>query len=161
MSATLPRPIFGDKLIQATELNRRSGHILDMAMTQPVTITRKDEFFTLIRREDISSLVNQADQTRLIFELINAAFRILHGDSMDAGHAYGWLRAFDAEEIQELVQEVTATYRKAEFDPEYGQELQAVIHEWHESAIATLSDDLAEAWDSPADEIALIAHTNS
>lgn len=80
---------------------------------------------------------------------------MLHGGDIDTPHQFGWLRAFDTDEIQKLIKEVIATYRKAEFAAEYGEELQAVIHEWHESAIAIQSDDLADAWDSPVGEVSL------
>lgn len=155
MTTARPHSIFGDELIQAKELNRRPGQVLDKALSHPVTITRNNEFFTLIRREDISSLVNQADQTKEVFELTSAAFLLLHGGEIDTTHPFGWLHAFDTDEIQELVKEVTSAYRKAEFADEYREELQAVIHEWHESAIAIQSDDLTDAWDSPAGEIPL------
>lgn len=156
MNATRSHSIFGDELIQAKELNRRPGQVLDKALCHPVTITRNDEFFTLIRREDISILVKQSDQTKEVLELTCAAFLLLHGGDIDATHPFGWLQAFDADELQELVAEVISAYRKAEFAAEYREELRAVIHEWHESAIAIQSDDLAEAWKSPAEEVPLI-----
>ena len=155
MTTPMPCSIFSDELIQAKELNRRPGQALDKALSHPVTITRNNEFFTLIRREDIASLINQANQTKEVFELTNAAFLMLHGNDIDTTHPFGWLRAFDTDEIQALIKEVTAIYRKVEFAAEYGEELQAVIHEWHESAIAMQSDDLADAWDSPVGEVPL------
>ena len=155
MAIPTSRPIFSDELVKATDLNRTPGQILDKALSRPVTIARNDEFFTLMRRDEISDIVNGADHTKKALELINAAFLALQDDEIDSAHPFGWLRAFDAEEVQELVAEVMATYRKAECASEYWEELEAVIHEWHESAIAVLSKDLADAWHSPNDEIPL------
>lgn len=147
--------IFSDELIQAKELNRRPGQVLDKALTHPVTITRNDEFFTLMRRDEVSTLVTQADQTKEALELINAAFIMLQGNELDPLHLFSWLRAFDSEEIQELVSEVMAAYRMADFSAEHWEGLSAVIHEWHESALAIQSDAVAEAWSSPSNEIPL------
>lgn len=36
--------LFGDQLVTATELNRRVGAILNMAMEQPVTIIRNNQY---------------------------------------------------------------------------------------------------------------------
>lgn len=164
MAASTSRSIFSDELVKATELNRTPGQILDKALSRPITIARNDEFFTLMRRDEISDIVHSANGTKKAIELVSAAFLALHGD-IDSAHPFGWLRAFDADELQELVMEVMAAYRKAECASECWEELEAVIYEWRESAIAVLSEDLADAWHSPNAEIPLtppisgLAHT--
>ena len=153
MTATMPRPIFSDELVNATELNRRSGRVLDMARLRPVTVARNDEFFTLIRRDEISHIVSDAAHTKQFVELITSA--LLPNPCLEATHPFGWLRAFDRDELQQFVTEVLAAYRKAELCAEGWEEFEAIVHEWHESAIAILSEDLADAWASPAEEMPL------
>ena len=156
MASTTQRPIFSDDLIKATELNRTPGQVLDRASVAPVTIARNDEFFTLIRRDEISEIVSDADRTKRLLEMLGAAFLArFQPEKIDATHPLSWLRAFESGEIEEFVTEVMEAYRKAELSSEYWVEVDAVIHEWHESVIAVFSEDLDEPWKAPADETPL------
>ena len=155
MAEALSQPIFSDEIITATDLNRQSGAILSRAAQHPVTIVRNDECFTRMRREDIAGIVAEAAQAKKIFEILNAAFLLSHGQTVEASHPYSWLRAFDEEEIQELVAEVSMAYRSAGATVDGWDNLDAIIHEWNESAIAILSEELAEAWQAPTDEVPL------
>lgn len=155
MTEALHKPIFSDEIVKATELNRKSGAILSRAVHHPITIVRNDEYFTLMRREDIALIVTEAAQTRNMFEILNAAFLLCHDKALDSGNIYNWLRVFDREELQELVLEVSEAYRSAAIASDGWENLDAVIHEWHESAIAILSDDLTDAWQDTDEEVLL------
>ncbi|MCE2720285.1 MAG: hypothetical protein LW708_15980 [Anabaena sp. 49628_E55] len=48
---------YSDELVTATELNRQPGKVLDKAYEHPITITRNDQSFALLRREDVAYLV--------------------------------------------------------------------------------------------------------
>ena len=54
-----------------------------------------------------------------------------------------WLQAFDKEELLEFIAEILDACRGSSSDCE-AERLKAIIHEWRESAIAILSDDIAE-----------------
>jgi len=62
--------IYSDELITATELNRQSGRVLDKALEPPVTITRNDQSFALLRREEVTFLVKAATQSKAVFGVI-------------------------------------------------------------------------------------------
>ena len=154
MTGALSKHIFSDEIVKATDLNRKSGAILSKAAQSPITIVRNDEYFTLMRRDDIADIVAESAIAKNVVEILNTAFKLsisLEGNPTANGE-YGWMRAFDREEIQELVTEVSEAYHCAAFEPNGWENLRAVIHEWHESAIAILSTDLKEAWQSPDEE---------
>ncbi|MEL7355482.1 MAG: hypothetical protein AAFN40_02850 [Cyanobacteria bacterium J06560_6] len=77
------------------------------------------------------------------------------GEIENTNNSYNWSRAFDREEIQALVAEVSEAYRSAASMTENWENLEAVIHEWRESAIAILSQDLTEALLDTEDEVPL------
>ncbi|MFO0448078.1 MAG: hypothetical protein ACK52I_05315, partial [Pseudomonadota bacterium] len=60
--------IYSDELVTATELNRQPGRILDKALEHPITITRNDQSFALLRREDVALFVKTAQHSREIVE---------------------------------------------------------------------------------------------
>jgi hypothetical protein len=122
-----------------------------------VTIVRNNECFALLSREKLSEIVTEASHADEVLEIIYAAFLTLRGVPPTAGSCYGWLSAFDTDEVQELVTEVLGAYRNAPLVAEGWDELEAIIHEWHESAIAILSDDLAAAFVDDAEEVILSA----
>lgn len=160
MASTLSQVAFSDKIIKATELNRKSGSILTQASSQAVTIVRNDEYFTLVRREEVTNLVAEATHAKNVFEVVNAAFFVSRGGAAGVESPYGWLRAFDSDEIQDFVTEVLTAYRSAAVIPNGWDNINTIIHEWHESAITILSGDLDAAmssseWDDEEDEVLL------
>ena len=58
------RLVYGDELITATELNQQPGRVLDLAMEHPVTITRNDQHFILLRREEMVLFKNLSPERR-------------------------------------------------------------------------------------------------
>ncbi len=145
---------YSDELITATELNRQPGRVLDKALEHPITITRNDQAFALLRREEVTFLVKTAAQGRTVFEVINVAFRLLLGQKIGSEHPYGWLRVFDSDELQEFIAEVSDTYRLADTSP-LEDKLEYIIHEWHESALAIANSKIAAAFHDQSDEVPL------
>ena len=91
--------VFGDVIVSATLLNRRSGEILDQAWEKCVTIMRNDQAFT------------------------------------------------------DMASEVYSGYARAARREGPLAEVDALIHEWQESAWALRSADVKTAFDAPADEV--------
>jgi hypothetical protein len=147
--------VYSDELITATELNRQPGRILDKALEHPVTITRNDQSFALLRREEVTFLVKAATQSKTVFEVLTVAFYLLMGKEIGFEHPYGWLRVFDAEELQEFIKEVSEAFRLIDCSNTAWDMLDTIIYEWHESAIAISSPDLAAAFSAETDEVPL------
>ncbi|GAB1539110.1 hypothetical protein NUACC21_17750 [Scytonema sp. NUACC21] len=146
MSPTILSCIYSDTLVTATELNRQPGKVLDRALEHPVTITRNDEHFALLRREEVSSLTKAAQSGKNVIELLSAAFRLLLGEKLSSEHPHGWLRVFDKDDLQLFIDEITEAYRSAILCGQAWEELEAIIHEWHESALAIANPDIAYAF---------------
>ncbi|MFM6531522.1 MAG: hypothetical protein ACKPIB_25090, partial [Dolichospermum sp.] len=96
MSMAIFSNAYSDELVTATELNRQPGKVLDKAYEHPITITRNDQSFALLRREDVAYLVKGVTQSKAVFEVLSVAFRLLLGQKIGYEHPYGWLRVFDA-----------------------------------------------------------------
>ncbi len=151
--------VYGDEIISATELNRHPGRVLDMALERPVTITRNDNSFALLRRDDMTRLVKAVNQINIVFEVLNVAYRLRLGEQIGTEHPYGWLNVFDTDELNELIEEVISAFRRTESDSGAWDTLNAVIHEWHESAIAIQSHELKNAFSDKDDEVLLTQPT--
>ncbi len=149
------RLVYGDELITATELNRSSGRVLDLAMTQPVTITRNDQHFALLRRDEMALLVKAAAFSVKVFEVTAAAYRLRLGEEIGLEHPYGWLKVFDKDELCELIAEIEKDYRLVESEPAAWDRIEATIYEWHQSAIAISSPELAAAFSDEVNEVLL------
>lgn len=146
--------LYSDELISATELNRQPGRVLDRALEHPVTITRNDHSFALMRREEMANLVKASALTKIVVEIINIAHLLRTKQIVGTENPYCWLSVFDAEELDELVAELVVVFRQCSNTAEW-EMLDAVIHEWHESAIAICSSDLKRAFSSELDEVPL------
>ncbi|MBD2502209.1 hypothetical protein [Anabaena azotica] len=147
--------IFADDLVTATELNRQPGKILDRALERPVTITRNDQSFALLRRDHVTALVKVATQSKSLFEALTVAYCLLTGKKIGFEHPFGWLSVFDSDELQEFIKEVSEAFRLIDSSSTGWDMIEAIIHEWHESAIAITSDELAAAFRAEIDEVPL------
>ncbi len=147
--------VYGDELITATELNRQSGRILDRAREHPVTITRNDEYFALLPRDDMTFWVKSATQAKVVFEIINVAYRLCLKEQIVDEHPYGWLKVFDSQELGELIAELENVFRLVGVEAGAIERLDVLIHEWHESALAIYSPELAAAFSDEVDEVLL------
>jgi hypothetical protein len=101
--------IYSDTLISATDLNRQPGRVLDLALKHPVTITRNDEAFALLRREDAARMIEASIHAELLVKFIQVICRLLLGRSPDPNPPYQWLTQFDPDELNELLTEINDT----------------------------------------------------
>jgi hypothetical protein len=160
MSIPIFTNTFSDELITATELNRQPGKVLDKAYEHPITITRNDQSFALLRREDVAYLVKGVTQSKAVFEVLSVAFRLLLGQQIGDEHPYSWLRVFDADELQDFIKEVSDAFRLTDISPDAWDMLDAIIYEWQESALAINSPELAVAFNDETEEIPLTPPIN-
>lgn len=145
------KSVYTDELITATELNRQPGRVLDRALEHPVTITRNDHSFALLRREEMANLVKAAAQAKVVVEVINVAYRLRLGEEIGSEQTYGWLKAFDIEELDELVTEIVDAFRLCSDTGDWDM-FDVLIHEWHESALAIDSPELKKAFSDELDD---------
>lgn len=151
--------VYSDELITASELNRQTDRVLDVALERPVTITRNDRHFALLRREEMAFWIEAATISKTVFELMNVTHRLRLGEKIDPDHLYGWLHVFDTDELSELSAELENAYHQVGTDSGAVDRLDALIHEWHESARAIQSHELAEAFRDELDEVLLTQPT--
>jgi hypothetical protein len=147
--------IYSDELVSATELNRQPGHVLDMALKRPITITRNDQAFALLLREDAARMANSFAHAEVLFNLAGAIYSLSTSRGLDSQHSYSWLKAFDRDEIEQLFAEIHEAFSKALAGEDSWDNFEAVLHEWHESALAIMSEELAEAFAAEVDEMPL------
>jgi len=154
-SATLSsfNGVFGDSVFSSTDLNRRSGEVLDKARRGPVTISRNKEQFALFRRDQAAELVRAALQFGPTLELLQSALSVVERKAPNP--SFEWLRAFEVEDIRRMVGEVLVASIKALRESGDWDEVTAVIHEWHESALIAHSEILDESLKAEREEVTL------
>ena len=137
--------LYSDCLFSSSDLNRRAGYVLDTALTTPVTITRNNDSFALVKRDVMTIMAKGIEQMNNITQLVNVAYRLSDGQDIETNHQFKWIEEFDSEERSELVNEVYQALELAKSTDDW-DEVAAVIHEWRESAVAIASDELTEAF---------------
>jgi hypothetical protein len=142
--------VFSDQVYSAKDLNRRCGAVLDRARTSPVTISRNGEQFALFNREQAADLVKAALRFGPTLELLLGALAVVEGK--EPAPAQEWLKAFDRDDIRKMIREVMSASIVALRETGDWDAVESIIHEWHESALVSLSGVLDEAIHSPADE---------
>ena len=135
--------LFSDEVFTATELNRRVGTVLDHAWLKPVTISRNNELFALLKREDAARMISTITQMKMAFGFLSEAHRALIGESV--APQFSWLKIYDKDDLQRLFSEVFSAVGKATSGAGDWNEVQAVIHEWKESALVAESGVLDDA----------------
>jgi hypothetical protein len=144
--------VFGDEVYSSTDLNRRSGEVLNHAREHPVTISRNNELFALLRRDHAAKLVRSVNTMHQVFELLSEAHRAISGEPT----SIPWLKIYEKDDLQKLCSEVLNTARTASDGLCDWKEVEAIIHEWKESALVASSGVLdAAMYAEPPDETPL------
>ena len=144
-ASSMSTALYGDCLFSSSELNRRSGYVLDTALTKPVTITRNNDSFALLKRELMANMAKGLELMNNVSQLMNVAYRLEGGQEVESNNEFKWVEEFDSEERAELVNEVYSALELAKSTDDW-DEVAAVIHEWRESANAIASEELSEAF---------------
>jgi hypothetical protein len=154
MVAVAIEGLFSDEVYTATELNRRGGTILDRARRRPVTISRNNEQFALLRRDQAAKLVGTVNRIIRAISVVAQARAGITGDPIL--EPFRWLEVYEKDDLEKLVTEVlAATLSAASCDGDW-DEVEALIHEWRESAIVAKSGVLDSAmYNEPSDEVPL------
>jgi prevent-host-death family protein len=148
--------VFGDEVFTSTDLNRRSGEVLNRARLGPVTISRNNEQFALLRRDQAASLVRTVSGVGEMVVLLSEAKSLLSGGEPLA--AFSWLKVFEKDDLEKLCSEVLCAARNALSGESDFDEVDAVIHEWHESALVAQSGVIDQAIFQESTEEADLPH---
>jgi len=135
--------VFGDEVYTSTDLNRRTGEVLNHARLRPVTISRNDEQFALVRRELAATLFGTIEKLQVAINVLLGVQQALAGEALPP--VVSWISIYDKDDIQKLGSEVlNATARAVFGNGDWGQ-VTALIHEWRESALVAESGVLDAA----------------
>lgn len=145
--------ILSDEVITSTKLNRKTSEVLDIARDRLVTITRNDEQFALWRRDRVARLIQENNMSLLVLELLNTAQTLVREESVSSEHPGAWLSVFDSEDLKDFTTELISEYLRISRGSRDLSELEALIHEWYESALATSSPELESAFYGEDDEV--------
>jgi len=146
--------VFGDKVYSSTDLNRRSGEVLNHAREHPVTISRNNEQFALLRREQAAKLVRTVSRINSVFELLSEAHEAMYGGNP----CIGWLKVFDRDDLQKLSSEILIAARNASKGQSEWREVDALIHEWRESALVAKTGVLDAAMSNDESDETSLPH---
>jgi hypothetical protein len=136
--------VFSDAIVTAKEFHRQPERILDLALEGPVTITRNSEAFALLPREKVTALVRATQVTNLALEVTSIAYRLMEGEKVSANHPYAWLMEFGRDDLKDFVSDVSGTFHRFSGLPNAWAEVEAIVYEWHESALINASGVLDE-----------------
>jgi len=95
-------------------------------------------------------VINTAPQLSQALDLIRGALSIL--DQKNPPSSLLWLHAFGAPDLSKMIREVSAASASALRETGDWGSVDAIIHEWHASAMVVLSGVYEDALESPADE---------
>lgn len=90
---------------------------------------------------------------------LTAARSLLLGKEISFEHPYSWLSVFEEDDLQEFINELNEAFRLINSSNMAWDMIKALIHEWHESAIAYSSTELAAAFSGETDEVPLTLPT--
>ncbi len=82
--------------------------------------------------------------TALTLEVTTIASQLMEGEKVATDHPYAWLMEFDRDDLKDFVESVTSTAHQFSGLPSAWDEVDAVIFEWHESALINASGVLDE-----------------
>jgi hypothetical protein len=129
--------VFGDEVYTSTDLNRRAGEVLTQARSRPVTISRNNEQFALLRRDDAASLIRTVNGIAGIIGILVETKSAIRGE--EPSPRFSWLKVFDKDDLEKLCSEVLGATNHALNTQTDFESVTSLIHEWRESALVAQS----------------------
>jgi len=142
--------VYSDEVFSSTDLNRRAGEVLSHARKNPVTISRNNEQFALMRREDAAELISTLANLKDVLELFQAAV----STKADIPPAYAWVMALTESDRKIMTQEVLGACARATNQEDW-EAVSDLIYEWKESALVAESGIIEDVLSEPAEEVPL------
>jgi len=140
------RHVFADRLVSASDLNRRSSAILDMALQGPVTITRNDQHFALLRRDLAAHMSAVADQVALFSEAIQALRTTRVEGDLPEHHPFQWMKAFDEEHLQDMENDLIECLEKVVSETDL-EAVETSLLKWRAHAVSMLGGVMGDGFD--------------
>lgn len=135
-SLTLPNTaLFSDKIFSSTDLNRRASEVLNCASQRPVTISRNNEQFALLPREQLGGMVATLNAVRVAFETLLEIEAVLTGPA-PLRSSFGWLKVYERDDLEKFRHELLSTVGNVTSQEGDFEEIHTLIYEWRESAAA-------------------------
>jgi hypothetical protein len=146
MSFSFLTNVYSDELIPENTFNKEPGNVLDLAWKNPVTITRNQQYFALLRRDDLTQMVKVITLSKKVLEILDTAYKLRLGEDVNSKHPFVWLKVFDSDELGEFITEILNAFQDLSSGINDWELLDAVIHEWQESAITLQNEELLSAF---------------
>lgn len=133
-----------EKLATATDLQKKTGRVLDDAAKGPVSIQRPNKpAITLVKRDAWQDAAN----AKLWLSTYSAIVRyVVERASNESEPAYptefAWLRLFDLEDLREFLDELSSAIYAAIHGLRPWDDADAVVEEWRRSAAALDNEEL-------------------
>lgn len=147
--------VLEDPVFNSTTLAKQTSMVLDQADKGVVTITRNNEAYAIFNREQASWLVKANKYLGEACYVLAAGGQCLSDSAVDQENPCQWVASIDTKHLKEMLTEITSILAKAASDDSQLEELDAVIYEWHRSAIAAADSDLRTAFQALNEAIPL------
>jgi hypothetical protein len=142
--------VFSDEVFTSSDLNRRISEVLNHASNRPVTISRNNEQFALLRRDQAADLVRAVSNFSSLVEVVQAAVAIKRNEAIPQGAS--WMAVLPEGDRISMLQELfTASHAALDGDGDW-ETVSTALHEWRETASLLSSKVLDEAMSAAPDE---------
>lgn len=138
--------VLKDRVISATELNRKSGALLREAVRRPITVSRAGGDVVLLSREQAARSIQAEEQGKTLQEIMSNLMTRLVFKSKNVTLQYRWMNQFDNKDLSEFAGEYIEAFGQASNGLTDWNEVDALVHEWHQSAIALQDKQLVREW---------------
>jgi hypothetical protein len=142
--------VFSDEVFTSSDLNRRISEVLNHASNRPVTISRNNEQFALLRRDQAADLVRAVSNFSSLVEVVQAAVAIKRNEAIPQGAS--WMAALPEGDRISMLQELFDASQAALAGDGDWETVSITLHEWRETASLLSSKVLDEAMSAAPDE---------
>jgi hypothetical protein len=140
--------LFSDKVFTSTDLNRRASDVLSCAAKGPVTISRNNEQFALLRREQVGGMVGTIGAICVASGVLLEIEYVLTACS-SRRTSFAWLEVYEKDDLEKFRHELLAAMESVSAQEADFEEIHTIIHEWRESALVVKSGVIDDPMHTP------------
>ena len=84
--------------------------------------------------------------SKKLLEILDTAYKLRLGEDVNSQNPFVWLKVFDSDELAEFITEILNAFQDLSSGINDWELLDAVIHEWQESAITLQNQEVLSAF---------------
>lgn len=143
-----------EEIVSTSDLQKRTKECLERAAERPVSVQRPGGgAITMVNRNTWTHNAQAHEWLTRNASIMRYILSRVRNQKVDPPTDFYWLNVFDVDELRDFTEELLTATQAACSDLRPFLDVEAVVKEWHHSALALMDEELQQRFKTATEEI--------